>query len=395
MGAIYGSVLLGPFGKVDWAGPIATAQDDSSADGKPLGSIPFVDEATSPKMDTVIGSELDGRLYTDLSKLTPDSFVIPTERFYIRARASILLPDVQSWRVRVDGLVERPLNLTIESLDRSTRPVGLHLLDLECAGNARVARFGMIGVANWAGVPLSEILDQARPRGSATRMLISGYDQYGTPSVSSVPGASWVFSFEELQSAGAILATKMNDKPLSLDHGAPVRLLVPGWYGCACIKWVNQMTVVDDGSRVTPQMEGYAASTLQDNLPRLAKDYRPELIEPAAIAHSHREMACCRQTPVSCRRYSLGRFPTVRVLRIRFNPDEDFVPVDGLPPTTNAPWTIWTLTWRPQAWTLRNPTRSYGSPRPSQEAGRGLLRSLRQNYRGMNWFLPAGFNTTK
>src|ERR1700730_6274307 len=148
MGAIYGSVLLDPFGKVDWAGPIATAQDDSSADGKPLGSIPFVDEATSPKMDTVIGSELDGRLYTDLSKLTPDSFVIPTERFYIRARASILLPDVQSWRVRVDGLVERPLNLTIESLDRSTRPVGLHLLDLECAGNARVARFGMIGVAN-------------------------------------------------------------------------------------------------------------------------------------------------------------------------------------------------------------------------------------------------------
>jgi DMSO/TMAO reductase YedYZ molybdopterin-dependent catalytic subunit len=347
MGAIYGSVLLGPFAKVDWAGPIAAAQDDSSAGGKQLGSIPFVDEALSTKMDTVIGSELDGRLYTDLSKLTPDRLVIPTERFYIRTRASLLLPDVETWRVRVDGLVDRPLNLTIETLDRSTRPVGLRLL--ECAGNARAARFGMIGVANWAGVPVSEILEQARPKGPATRVLITGYDQYATPSVSSIPGASWVFSFAELQSAGAILATKMNDKPLSLDHGAPVRLLVPGWYGCACIKWVNQVTVVDDGSGVTSQMEEYAARTLQDNLPRLAKDYRPALIEPAAMPIRIEKWLVAGKLQYRIVGILWGGSQPVRVLQIRFNPDEDFVPVDGLHRTTNAPWTTWTHSWRPQA----------------------------------------------
>src|ERR1700682_6526703 len=91
MGAIYGSVLLGPFGKIDWAGAIRTAQDDSFAGGKRIGSLPFADETLSTKMDTVIGAELDGRLYTDLSKLTPESPVIPTERFYIRTRASILM----------------------------------------------------------------------------------------------------------------------------------------------------------------------------------------------------------------------------------------------------------------------------------------------------------------
>src|SRR5438034_9585635 len=79
----------------------------------------------------------------------------------------------------------------------------------------------------------------------------------------SIPGASWAFSPEQLEKAGAFLATELNGQPLPKDHGAPVRLVVPGWYGCTSIKWVNEITLVREEVEATSQMLEYAARTLQ------------------------------------------------------------------------------------------------------------------------------------
>ena len=65
----------------------------------------------------------------------------------------------------------------------------------------------------------------------------------------------------------------MNGKPLTKDHGAPIRLIVPGWYGCACIKWVNEITLVDDGAEATSQMQEFAGSTQEVGVPKLVRDY--------------------------------------------------------------------------------------------------------------------------
>ncbi len=96
------------------------------------------------------------------------------------------------------------------------------------------------------------------PLRKATRVLVSGFDDHSQPSRSSVAGASWIFTFEQLEAAGAFLATEMNGKPLSPDHGFPVRLVVPRWYGCACIKWVNEILLVDEEAPVTSQMREFA-----------------------------------------------------------------------------------------------------------------------------------------
>jgi DMSO/TMAO reductase YedYZ molybdopterin-dependent catalytic subunit len=72
-----------------------------------------------------------------------------------------------------------------------------------------------------------------------------------------------------------MLATEMNDLSLTRDHGVPIRLLVPGWYGCACIKWVNNVSLVDETTEATSQMQEYAARTFQDGVPRLAKEISP------------------------------------------------------------------------------------------------------------------------
>ena len=75
----------------------------------------------------------------------------------------------------------------------------------------------------------------------------------------------------------------MNRKPLTKDHGAPIRLIVPGWYGCACIKWVNKITLVDETAEATSQMQEFAVRTGQQGVPKLPRDYKPATIDQAAM----------------------------------------------------------------------------------------------------------------
>ena len=102
-------------------------------------------------------------------------------------------------------------------------------------------------------------------------------------SVSSVPGAAWVFRRDDLERAGAFLAIGMNNSDLPPEHGAPVRLIVPNWYGCTCIKWLSRIDVVDDDEPASSQMREFAARTHQHGIPALAYEYEPAVIDVAAV----------------------------------------------------------------------------------------------------------------
>src|SRR5438045_1615074 len=82
---------------------------------------------------------------------------------------------------------ERPVSLAIESLKKTAKPMGAHLM--ECAGNVRQARFGLLSVGNWAGIPVPEILDRVKAKSAEARVLVSGFDRYDHESRTSVPGA--------------------------------------------------------------------------------------------------------------------------------------------------------------------------------------------------------------
>src|SRR6267143_1205292 len=275
-----GGALLVGFEQLAWPRAIQESTNDPFAKGKLLGSIAFAGEAKVPT-ETALGAELDGRMYTDLSALSPENRVTPTEKFYIRTRASELLDTQKAWRVSLGGLAGRPFELSIEELRKMAKPRGTHLM--ECAGNTRSVHFGMMSVADWGGAPVAELLESAKPKAESTRVLISGFDTYATKSASSVPGASWIFTREELRTSRAFLATEMNGTALTKDHGAPVRLVVPGWYGCACIKWVNEITLTDEAAAATSQMQEYAARTMQTGVPRFAREYKPATVDPAAM----------------------------------------------------------------------------------------------------------------
>src|SRR5437867_1742204 len=347
-GMMCAGAWLAGFEQVLWPSSVAGQQDRSNdpfSGGKQLGVVDFINPRPL-EMDTEQRTELDGRLYTDLSKLSLQEPVIATDRFYVRTRVSGLLPDTKSWRVRVDGLVEKPRNRAIEELRSVATPMGLHLM--ECAGNVPLTNFGMISVASWGGVHLTDILENSGARSQASRVLVTGFDQYATKSMTSVPGASWVFSIGDLNAAGAFLATEMNGKPLTADHGAPVRLVVPGWYGCACIKWVTAISFVDDTAEATSQMQEYAARTHQKGVPALARDFHPATIDQAAMPIRIEKWLVEEKIKHRVVGIAWGGNTPVKALLIRFNPEEDYVLVDNFVQTKNDPWTLWTHAWSPK-----------------------------------------------
>src|SRR6185369_371957 len=131
-------------------------------------------------------------------------------------------------------------------------------------------------------VPLGDVIARQKPPADATAVLVSGLDDTAQRSRTSTPGASWVLPLASLERLGAFLAVRMNGEPLTRDHGAPVRLVVPGWYACSWIKWVNEIRFVSADAASTSQMVEFSLRTHQSGVPALAKDYEPPVIDLAA-----------------------------------------------------------------------------------------------------------------
>jgi DMSO/TMAO reductase YedYZ molybdopterin-dependent catalytic subunit len=335
-----------------------------AAGGEFLGTLAFADEGNVP-LGKVVGEGLGRRKALDLSRLTPDRLLTANEEFFVRTGYPDRLRTTEAWKISVGGLVAEPQEILLDELEQDAAPMGVHLL--ECAGNSREGKFGLMSAARWSGIPLGRILERVQRLPRATRLLVSGFDEHSRPHPDSVRGASWIFTFEELERAGAFLATEMNGAPLSPDHGFPVRLLVPGWYGCTCIKWVNQLEFVDDSATATPQMREFAGRTEQDAAgpldflvsrpspdprdfgPRLARDYKPATIDLAATAvrvEKWREGGRILYRVVGI---LWGGERLTRALVIRFRPEPGYLPVEEYEHRTNATWSLWTHTFRPGA----------------------------------------------
>ncbi|PYU49140.1 MAG: hypothetical protein DMG48_17900 [Acidobacteria bacterium] len=338
-----GALLLG----LDKLSAFAKPQnepDNPFRGGKQLEILEFTGESQAP-LDTMIGAGLDARQFSDLSRLSPEQLVTPIEKFYTRTCASELLDGGKPWTIKVGGLVQEPVNLTVEDLGKSAKPMGMHLM--ECSGNTRATRFGLLSVADWIGVPISDLLaTQIKPR--TGRVMVSGFDEYPMKSATSIPGADWVFTVEQLKASKAFLATEMNGQPLSKDHGAPVRLIMPGWYGCTSIKWVNAITFVNENFLATSQMQEFAARTHQQGIPKLARDYRPAIIDQAAMPIRVEKWFVDGRIKYRVVGILWGGSHLVKALEIRFNPEEDHVRVSHFSQTTNDPWSFWEHAWTPK-----------------------------------------------
>lgn len=291
----------------------------------------------------------DGRLYTDLSLIDRDRLVTPNDEFYIRTHFPdrLDLDAMTPWQIRVSGLVEDETPLMLDDLIDLAAPMGTHVL--ECSGNGRRAHFGLMSAAEWKGIPIEAILERIRFAQGGTRVEIGGFDDHSVPSAGghSTPGARWIFTPEQLIERGAFFATEMNGEVLPLDHGFPVRLYVPGWYGCTCIKWVDSIRVVGEDEPATDQMREFAQRTHQDGVPALARDFRPADMHQAAMPIRAERWRVNGQTRIRLVGILWGGFQPTGGLQIDFGAGP--VPVDVCPAMEgNDTWTVWTHSWTPQ-----------------------------------------------
>ena len=189
--------------------------------------------------------------------------IMPNDRFYLRDHFPIPDLDGESYRLSVHGLVEHPLEVSLRDLHNM--PSESRVVTLECAGNGRSLfnpappgepwGLGAAGTAEWTGVPLVELLDRAGVQQGATEVIFRGGDSGAVAGVDEPVRFERGLSIDQIRETGALLAYSMNGEPLSAPHGYPLRLIVPGWYAVASVKWLTEIIVTDRA------FEGYFQTT--------------------------------------------------------------------------------------------------------------------------------------
>src|SRR5437868_390864 len=179
--------------------------------------------------------------------------VMPTDRFYLRDHFPIPDLDGEHYRLSVRGLVKRPLEVSLSDLHNM--PSESRVVTLECAGNGRSLfdpavpgepwGLGAVSTAEWTGVPLIELLERAGVKPGATDVVFRGADGGNVAGVDAPIRFERSLPVDRISDAGALLAYAMNGEALSAPHGYPLRLIVPGWYAVASVKWLTEILVTD------------------------------------------------------------------------------------------------------------------------------------------------------
>jgi len=220
--------------------------------------------------------ELAARQMIDLSMLTPGLLDhTPEHLFYIRTAIPLTLGKdrlaMERWNISISSNKGRQQYYSALDIHERGEDFGRGVL--ECSGNTRSWHFGLLSQARWTrGVRMNTLLEpfikKHKIKSSAVSILVTGYDKHTSPR-GGVRGASWVFSWEQVLETGMFLATEMNGKHLEKDHGFPVRLVVPNWYGCTNIKWVESIQFVN-GKKIKPtsQMREFKGRVHMKNAPK-------------------------------------------------------------------------------------------------------------------------------
>jgi DMSO/TMAO reductase YedYZ molybdopterin-dependent catalytic subunit len=197
--------------------------------------------------------------------------VTPVGLHYLLTHYDIPLVDAQDWQLPVGGLVRRELSLTLEEI--RARPAIEVLATMECAGNGR-ARLSprpfsqpwleeAVGTARWRGTALAPLLEEAGLGSDAVEVVFTGLDRGIEGDGEQIFARS--LTVEQALGDGAILAYEINGQPLPPQHGFPVRLVVPGWYGMTNVKWLARIEAVAEPFTGPQQSRSYRIRLDEDD----------------------------------------------------------------------------------------------------------------------------------
>ena len=185
------------------------------------------------------------------------SWVTPNRLFFVRNHFAMPSLSLDKWRLRVGGAVQQPLELSWD--DITTLPERTVFATMECAGNGRSFLSskqagvpwgaGAIGHAEWTGVPLHVVLHKAGLKPGIREIVFEGHDT-GTEADHPQPmNFARSLPLDKALDPDTLLVYRMNGELLEPSHGFPLRLLVPGWYGVASVKWLKGIEAVEQPFR--------------------------------------------------------------------------------------------------------------------------------------------------
>jgi len=283
---------------------------------------------------------------TPLEALRED--LTPESSFFVRSHFH--RPDVAQRKqvLEVVGAVQQALQLNIADL----QAMGTRTLTatLECAGNGRTGLqplpagepwgLGAVGTARWTGVPLRAVLESARLRPHVVEILAIGSDRGRPPEVSDEIPFARSLPLAKARDPDTLLALQMNGRPIPPEHGAPIRLIVPGWYGMASVKWLERIEALAEPFRGYYQLGRYVYDHADGNPPIPVRTIRVR-----SVIVSPRDGDVVRQGEVVVRGKAWSGEGVVVRVQIGVDGGEPSQEATLLPPISPHAWRAWEFAW--------------------------------------------------
>jgi sulfane dehydrogenase subunit SoxC len=276
--------------------------------------------------------------------------ITPVGLHYLLIHFDIPDADASTWRLRVGGNVDHPLELDVDAI--RARPAHTLTVTMECAGNGR-ARFDprpisqpwlveAVSTAEWTGTPLAELLREAGIRDGTVEILFTGADRGIQGDVEHDYQRS--LTVAEATRDGVLLAYEMNGRPLEPQHGFPLRLIVPGWYGMTSVKWLTAIDALTEPFEGFQQRDTYRFKQTDEELGEPVTRIRVRaLMAPPGIPDFMTRRRLVAPGPVELRGRAWSGSPPVTSVEVGVDGDWSQATLEA--PIGEFAWRGWSYRW--------------------------------------------------
>jgi DMSO/TMAO reductase YedYZ molybdopterin-dependent catalytic subunit len=272
-----------------------------------------------------------------------DSWITPNEKFFVAFHYDAPAIDESAHVLEIGGLVSKPMRMTMEQIKK--RPKKELIFTLECSGNDGFQWFsGGVGNAKWTGTPLLPLLKEAGIKPEGIDVAFYGHDR-GPETIHDVkvqPNFARSMSVKDATDPNLLLCWEMNGAPLSKEHGFPLRLIAPGWYGIANVKWLERIEVID--TRLMNRFMGRDYVTLREE-----KRSDKTVFTESSVGRQRLKSQPAKVTRIGddCRIYGAAWGAPIKAVEVRIDqgPWQTAQLDQSKKEQSPFAWRIWTLDW--------------------------------------------------
>jgi DMSO/TMAO reductase YedYZ molybdopterin-dependent catalytic subunit len=280
--------------------------------------------------------------------------VTPVGLHYLLVHYDIPVVDAEAWRLRIGGRVRAELELSLEEL--RARPVVSEPVTMECAGNGRAQLaprpfsqpwlLEAVGTGEWGGTPLRSLLEEAGLADDAVEVLFTGLDRGTEAGVEQSYERS--LPLDEALRDEVLLAYELNGRPLPPQHGFPLRLVVPGWYGMTNVKWLDRITVLDRPFDGYQQRQAYRMRQEEGEDGELVTRMEVRaLMVPPGIPDFHTRERFVTETLVTIEGRAWSGWGPIAAVDVSTDGGATWGPARVAAAPSPWAWTAWSFRWEP------------------------------------------------